>query len=133
MTLDISKKAVKDTCDVLLDDASGEPLYDDEGNRCSITIYGPGTREYARAQSRRNQHLIERMQAKGRKVDRTAEDNAEFLAEITVSFNNFTYKSMSGHEQHKACYLDGGIGYIAEQVSRACGDWANFTDRSATI
>jgi hypothetical protein len=57
--------------------------------------------------------------------------DAEFLASCTVSFNNFAYKDLTGTEMFKAAYLDTTIGFISEQVNKAIGDWANFTQGSA--
>jgi hypothetical protein len=47
-------------------------------------------------------------------------------------FNEFVYKDMTGYDMFKAAYLDAGIGFIAEQINKAIGDWANFTNKSAT-
>ena len=60
------------------------------------------------------------------------EMDAEFLATCTVSFNGFVYKDKTGHEMFRAAYLDATIGYIAEQVNAAVGDWSNFMKRRAT-
>ena len=48
-----------------------------------------------------------------------------------MSFNNFAYKELTGNEMFKAAYLDTTIGFISEQVNKAIGDWANFTQGSA--
>jgi hypothetical protein len=34
---------------------------------------------------------------------------------------------MSGYDQFKTAYSDASIGFIAEQVNKAIGDWGNFT------
>lgn len=130
--LDISKLAVRETADIHIEDASGEPLYDDKGAPVTITVYGPGSKQFARAQAARNQKLVETMRSKKRGRDTTHEDNADFLADVTVSFNGFQYPGdLKGREQFRACYLDQSLGFIAERVSRELGDWANFTKPSA--
>jgi hypothetical protein len=40
---------------------------------------------------------------------------------------------MAGYEMFKAAYLDPGIGFISEQINKAVGDWANFTQGSSKI
>jgi hypothetical protein len=37
---------------------------------------------------------------------------------------------LTSAEMFKAVYLDTSIGFIAEQVNKAIGDWANFTKGS---
>ncbi len=128
---DISKLAVNETTDIHLRGADDELLFDENGNPITITISGPGTKAFAKAQQARNKALMERFQRKGKtKSDATLEDNAEFLAAVTVSFNNFEYKGMTGYEQFKACYMDMSVGFIAEQVNKELGDWSNFTKGS---
>jgi hypothetical protein len=55
------------------------------------------------------------------------------LAACTASFNGFGYREMTGYEMFKAAYLDPGIGFISEQINKAVGDWANFTQGSSKI
>lgn len=126
--LDISKLAVRDTAQIHLEDATGEPLYDKD-KPVTITVYGPGTKQFAKAQAVRNQKLVEALRSKKRKQDATLEDTADFLADVTASFDNFEYGSgLTGREMFRACYMDQKIGFIAEQVNRHLGDWANFTN-----
>jgi len=128
---DISKLAVNETTDIHLRGADDEPLFDENGKPMTITVNGPGTKSFAKAQSARNKAVLERFQRKGKnKADTTLEESAEFLAAVTVSFNNFQYGEMEGFDQFKACYLDTKIGFIAEQVNKELGDWSNFTKGS---
>lgn len=128
---DISKLAVNETTDIHLRGADDEPLLDEHGKPMTITVNGPGTKAFAKGQSARNKAVLERFQRKGKnKADTTLEENAEFLASVTVSFNNFQYMGLEGYEQFKACYLDTKIGFIAEQVNKELGDWSNFTKGS---
>ncbi|PTR17504.1 hypothetical protein C8R31_101668 [Nitrosospira sp. Nsp2] len=128
---DISKLAVNETTDIHLRGADDEPLVAENGKPMTITVNGPGTKAFAKAQSARNKATIERFQRKGKnKADTTLEETAEFLAAVTVSFNNFQYLELEGYEQFKACYLDTKIGFIAEQVNKELGDWSNFTKGS---
>ncbi len=91
---DITKLAATETSTVELVGGDDAPLYDDKGQRLSITVYGPGTKVYQRAQSRQQNLLVDKIKKRG-KMDQTAEEKlaeqAEFLAACTVSFNHFTY------------------------------------------
>lgn len=127
---EISSLAVKETTDIHLHGADDELLYDEAGQPITITVNGPGTKAYAKAQQAKNKVLMEYMRKGKNKADTTLADTAEFLARVTVSFNNFQYKGLSGYEQFKACYLDASIGFIAEQVNKELGDWSNFTKGS---
>lgn len=133
MSFDISKLAVAATSIVDLEDPSGEPLVNDEGEQISITVYGPGSKQYQKASGIRNRGILEYVRKGGKKMkdDEQRELDAEFLAACTVSFNNFTYKDLTGVEMFKAAYLDPSIGFIAEQINKAIGDWSNFTQGSS--
>jgi hypothetical protein len=126
---DISTLAVKETAVVDLESPDGERLLDDAGNPITITVYGPGSRQYQKAQSVRNRAILEYVRKGGKKMkdDEQRELDADFLATCTDSFNGFTYKDFTGYEMFKAAYLDASIGFISEQVNKAIGDWANFT------
>lgn len=126
---DISKLAAKETAIIELDGPDGEPLENEEGKRLSITVYGPGSKQFQKAQGSRNRAILEHVRKGGKKMkdDEQRELDAEFLASCTASFNNFVYKDMVGYDQFKAAYLDASIGFIGEQVNKAIGDWANFT------
>jgi len=130
---DISKLAVSPTSTIELEDAEGDNLLNDNGEPISITVYGPGSRQYLKAQAARNRGILEYVRKGGKKMkdDDQREMDAEFLAACTVSFNGFSYKGLTGCDLFKSVYLDPSIGFIAEQVNKAIGDWANFTKGSA--
>jgi hypothetical protein len=130
---DISKLAVNETTIIELETPDGEPLANDTGDPLSITVYGPGSRPFQRAQGVRNRAVLEFVKKGGKKMKdgEQRELDAEFLAACTVSFNNFVYKDFTGTEMFKQAYMDAGIGFITEQVNKAIGDWANFTQPSA--
>ncbi len=133
MTFEITSLAAKDTFTLELLNANDEPLLDAGGNPLSVTIYGPGSKVYAKAQAARTQRLMDRMAKRG-KVKLSAEEqqreNAEFLAACTVSFNGWAYQGKADREAIEAAYNDPSIGFIAEQVNKAIGDWANFTNNA---
>jgi hypothetical protein len=126
---DISKLAAKETAIVELDGPDGEPLQNEDRQRLSVTVYGPGSKQFQKAQGVRNRAILEYVRKGGKKMrdDEQRELDAEFLASCTASFNGFTYKDLVGYDQFKAAYLDPSIGFVSEQVNKAIGDWGNFT------
>ncbi|WP_396190715.1 hypothetical protein [Flavobacterium sp.] len=132
-TFDISSLAVNATAIIELETTDGEPLLSAEGDVLSVTVYGPGSKQFQKAQGVRNRAILDYVRKGGKKMkdDEQRELDAEFLAACTVSFNGFGYKDYTGPEMHKAAYLDPGIGFITDQVNKAVGDWANFTKSPA--
>lgn len=133
---DIKSLAVSDTSDLHLRNGNDELLFDQDKNPITITLYGPGSKPYAKAVSNQQNRMLDKLKRKG-KADQTAEQKAEdqavFLASITVSFNNFVYDAgdLAGEAMFKAAYSDTKIGFVPEQVNKHVGDWANFTGPSA--
>jgi hypothetical protein len=126
---DISNLAVNSTAIVDLESPDGEPLINQDGETLTVTVYGPGSKQYQKAQGVRNRAILEYVRKGGKKMkeDEQRELDADFLAACTVSFNGFGYKDLTGAEMFKQAYLDPAIGFIAEQVNKAIGDWSNFT------
>lgn len=134
---DITKLAATETSIVELVGGDDAPLYDDKGKRLTITVYGPGTKVYQRAQQRQQNQLMDKIKKRG-KMDQTAEEKlaeqADFLAACTVSFNGFAYPpadGLEGQDLFRKAYADPSIGFIAAQVAGHINDWANFTKSSA--
>ena len=129
---DIAKLAVASTSIIDLEDPNGEPLVNDNGEKITVTVYGPGSKQYQKASGVRNRAILEYVRKGGKKMkdDEQRELDADFLASCTVSFNGFVYKEFTGYEMFKQAYLDPSIGFISEQVNKAIGDWANFTQGS---
>lgn len=134
---DITKLAATETSIVELVGGDDAPLYDDKGKRLTITVYGPGTKVYQRAQQRQQNQLMDKIKKRG-KMDQTAEEKlaeqADFLAACTVSFNGFSYPpadGLEGQDLFRKAYADPSIGFIAAQVAAHINDWANFTKSSA--
>ena len=134
---DITKLAATETSIVELVGGDDAPLYDDKGKQLTITVYGPGTKVYQRAQQRQQNQLMDKIKKRG-KMDQTAEEKlaeqADFLAACTVSFNGFAYPpadGLEGQDLFRKAYADPSIGFIASQVAAHINDWANFTKSSA--
>ncbi len=129
--LDIKKFSVNSTADIHLRGSDNKLLYDEQNNPVTITIHGPGSKEFSNAQAVRNLAMLEQLRNKGTKrADNTLEENAKFLASLTISFNNFQYGELTSFEQYKAFYLDTSLGFFAEQVNEELNDWSNFTKES---
>jgi len=134
---DITTLAATDTSTVELVGGDDAPLFDDKGKRLSITVYGPGSKVYQRAQARQQNQLMDKIKKRG-KMDQSAEEKlaeqADFLAACTVSFNAFTYPpadGLEGQELFRKAYADPSIGFITTQVATHINDWANFMKSSA--
>lgn len=136
--MDITTQAVADTAFIHLKGADGEHLYSD-GKKVGVVIYGPGSDAYAQVESRQTSRAVKRMQDNDGKVtvappEQRDAEQAEDLAAITVSFENFTYPPAAdkqGAELFRAVYADKRLGFIARQVAKAVTDWGNFKPGSA--
>ena len=136
MALDIRRFAVEETAVCVLRDAADEPMVGDDGKPMTITGYGPGSKQYARAQAAQQNRMIDKLKRKG-KTEETADEKireqAEFLAGCTKEFSpNITFDELKGDALHKAVYSERGIGFIAEQFARWLQDWASFKKPSTT-
>lgn len=132
---EITTLAAKDTFTLELLNANDDPLLTDDRKPLSVTVYGPGSKAFNKAQAARTQRLMDLQIKKGRvklKAEDQIRENSEFLAACTVSFNNWTYKGAADENAILAAYSDPSIGFIADQVSKAVNDWANFTNSSLT-
>lgn len=137
---DITSVAVSETSTFQLRDASDNLLFAKAGDGeaakpVNVTVYGPGSKEHARAVAKRSSRHLARLRKKGGgdlSADDIASEGAEFLASITVGFDNLTYKGLTGHEMHKALYTDRSLGFIADQVNEHVGAWENFSKGSET-
>jgi hypothetical protein len=128
---DITAYAAEETSTLLLVNGNDEPLLGEGNKQCSITLYGPGSDQYAAAEARKNAALSARIMKKGKtNVVSTPEETAEFLAACTKSFNHFAYPGdfkADPQGMFHACYLDAKLGFIRDQASEHIRDWANFT------
>ena len=133
--MEIKKFAVEPTGRLHLRDASDELMYADDKKTKAIAVnlYGPGSKQYAKAQAAQQNRMIDKLKRKG-KTEQSAEQKAietsEFLSDCTASFENLEYDALTGDALAKAVYADQSIGFIADQVAKHIGDWSNFTKAS---
>lgn len=132
---DITKTGVEEQGTLQLTDANEAPLLGENNEQLSITMFGPGSKEFERAAAKRQNRLVDRLKRKG-KSDMSPEEQraeqAEFLASVTVSFNGFGYPpagDATGRELFRALYMDPKLGFITDQANRFVGDWGNFTGK----
>lgn len=132
--MDIRKFAVEETSIIELMTSDDKPMVGDDGKPMTVTVYGPGSKPYANAQAAQQNRMIDKLKKRG-KTDQSAEEKAreqaEFLAGCTKEFSaNIEYDGLQGEALFRAVYADASIGFIAEQVGKHLGDWANFTSGS---
>ncbi len=137
---DIRKFAVEPTGRLQLRSAADELLYAEDADGSPdpskpmvAVLYGPGSKQYAKAQAAQQNRMIDKLKRKG-KTDETEaekrEQQADFLTACTAALENVEYEALTGEALFKAVYSDITIGFIAEQVGKHLGDWGNFTKSS---
>lgn len=136
---DITKKRVNETARIELTDGDGAPLLDEDGNRLSVTLCGPGSKTWQQADAERSRRQAVRAEKNPRKIasaiaDHRKEDEIDFLVAITVSFNGWAYPGEfnSQRDMFKAAYADDGIGYIRDQLAKEGNDWSAFSQMLPT-
>ncbi len=146
MTFNILNRRVAETAQIELNDAEGGPLLDDDRNRLSVTLCGPGSKTWQRADAERNRRQAARAEKNMRKIattiaDHRLSDQIDFLVAITVSFNGWEYPHPdrenggsypSQRDMFKAAYSDDSIGYIRDQLAAEGNDWSAFRKTVST-
>jgi hypothetical protein len=132
--MDIRKFAVEETSVLELLGADDQPLIGDDKRPMTVTLYGPGSKSYARAQAAQQNRMIDKLKRKGKSeqsAEEKAREQADFLAGCTKAFSaNIEYDGLAGEALFKAVYGDTSIGFIAEQVGKHLSEWSNFTKGS---
>ena len=127
--MDIRKFSVSPTARLVLRDASDEVMLTDDGKEIAVNLFGPGSKQFAKAHAAQQNRMFDKLKRKG-KADQTAEQKAaeaaELLTDCTDSWENMDYDGLSGTALSKAVYADQSIGFIADQAAKFLGDWANF-------
>lgn len=134
MALNLKTLAASETGVLELRNGDDTPLLQDNGLPCTVTVYGPGSKAFAAAKAAQQNRLIAKLQRRGgaeESPEAKAKNDADFLASITVAMDGVDYDGLTGRELFHAVYSDPSIGFIAEQVAKFSGDWANFSKGSA--
>lgn len=127
--MDLKNAAAAETAVLNLLGADNRPLMDGE-TQVSLTLYGPGTDQFVKAQAAKHKKVLQRIRQKGKAPATSAElldDNAEFMAACVAGSVGFEYGEFIGKEMYKAAFLDPAIGFVAEQVIEFLGEWSNFS------
>src|SRR5688572_11609738 len=138
MTFDITKRRASETAQIDLVTGEGAPLIDDEGKTLSVTVHGPGSKVWQAADAERSRRRTLRVEKnRGRltaALENAKEDDLDFLAAVTVSFNGWAYPHPeadtpwpSQRDMFRAAYADDTIGYIRDHVLKEASDWSAFT------
>lgn len=127
---DVGVLHLRDAEDELMyaEGADGSP---DTSKPRRIHLFGPGSRQHAKAQTTLKNNLFARMQRKGGKVKLTAEEerqqSAEFLAECTKAFENIESETgATGEGLFMEVYMNPKLTFIAQQAETFARDTSNF-------
>lgn len=118
---------LRDAGDALMyaDGENGDP---DLKRPMRVHLYGPGSKQYARAQAAQQNRWIERLKRKG-KIDETAEEKmreeAAFLSQVTHSFENI-------EDAPEDVYTNQLLSFIPKQVRAFVDETSNFSKASTT-
>jgi hypothetical protein len=133
----LKQLAIDATGTMEVKDAAGNVVTNDDGSVWSITFHSPGTKVYQEAhhkfQARKASSMKALMGNNADKGDPMEEINgvANFLASVTVSFNNFDYEGRTGKAAFTAAYADLEILHVAEQANVFLGNRGNFWKKPA--
>ena len=131
---EITQLAAADTFTLELLQPNGNPLLGEDGTPLSVTHYGPGSKAYQKAKAARHARMAVLLKPKHKMTLTEAEqyqENAEFMAECTVSFNGWGYNGKNDHDAMVAAYSDHTLDFLTEQISRSIVTWENFTSSSS--
>lgn len=123
-------------------DGDDKPMYADgpdgqpDVNRpMRAHMFGPSTKQYAKARAAQANRSMDRFKKKG-KSDQSPEDQlteqATFLAACTSQLENVEIDQLTGEALFMAVFSDPDVCFIPAQLDKLIGDTANFTKASQT-
>lgn len=133
--MDIRSCAVNPTAKLLLRDAGNNLIIDEQGRQLAVTVYGPGSKQFAKAQAIQSNAMMNKLKRNGDVEDSEEillQEKAEYLANCTESFENVDMDGLTGRDLAIAIYKDRTIGFIGDQVAKFHKEWSNFTKGSVT-
>lgn len=113
------------------DGADGKP---DQEKPMLVHLYGPGSKQHAKAKAKASSVAMARFQKSGKievSAEERTEETAKYLIACTKSMENVQYKDLTGDDLYKAVYTDQTLCFIPQQIDKYLGDTANFTKPSA--
>jgi len=115
--------------------ADGDDGQPDLSRPMRAHMFGPGTKQYAKAQAAQSNRSMDRFKKKG-KANMTAEEQsverATFLASCTSKLENVEVDELTADALSMAVYNDLELCFIPMQLDKLIGDTANFTKASQT-
>lgn len=113
-------------------DPKNRPMVGDDGKPMIITVYGPASKQYAAAQSKRSNRMVDTLKHRGKTKEtpeEKAEEQAQFLADCTKEFSEniaVEYPGLAERDMYLALYRNRKLGFVVEQVGAFAGEWGNF-------
>jgi hypothetical protein len=112
-----------------LRDASDEPMYadgadgkPDHSKPLRAHLYGPGSKQYAKAMNDKQNHNVDLLKRKGKtkeSVEEFSRSNAEFLVACTASLENIDEAPID-------VYMDQQLSFIRDQIAVFLNETNNF-------
>lgn len=131
------KYGMAETAELKMKDAADEPMVGDDNERCTITVYAPGTKQHNRARARETNESVDRFQKKGKSkvnAEEFANDRVQYAIAVTkaVSANLASlYPGIEGADLFEKLYTDKDIGFLlCETVNNEQRKTENFTKAS---
>jgi hypothetical protein len=139
--MSLSKYAIQEKSTIHLRDAGDELMYADGKDGLPdpkkpmlVHLYGPGSKQHAKAKAAASNRAMDRFKKKGKSdstYEEQIEETAKFLVSCTASMENIDHNGLTGEELYKAVYTDLEFCFIPQQIDKYLGDTANFTKASA--
>lgn len=139
----LAKYEMVDSAVLHLLDAADELMYadgpdgkPDESKPMRVGLYGPGSKQFAKAQTAYKNALVEKMSARGGKgklkPEESIELRAKFLVGVTKFFDNIETGGLANEDAYLAVYGNPKLSFIAEQCEGYARDTANFKPAPST-
>ncbi len=130
MALNLKSTSVVETTRVHLSDATGEKLYDENGNPAQLEIFGKASKQYKNALAELSRKSLAR-KGKPQPFSVNVADNIDLLVAITKAAYNFDVGNgpLTTPDDFKALYSDASLFFIKDQAQEALEDNGNFTQK----
>lgn len=139
--MNLKKFEMEETGVLHLRDAGDQLMYaetdgqPDESKPIRVHVYGPGSKQYAKAFNENANRQVDLMKAKG-KTKETVEEataaNARFLTGCTKGWENVEGESgATGDELSMEIYTNVRLRFIRDQVAAFVAETGNFTQGSS--
>lgn len=130
---EVSELHLRDAADELMyaDGQDGEP---DLSRPVRAHVYGPGTKQFAKAQTASNNRRVAKMQRKGKaelSPDEELQDRVEFAVGVTRALENVeSDHGAVGEDLFREVYGNLKLSFMRDQIEAHARNTANFTQSS---